>query len=142
MQTIHELVRDRVTYSVPANLNVLETARYMAERNIGAVAVMRGGKLAGIFSERDIMTRVVADGRDPARTSVGEVMSQNLTVVPPDETPQNCMLLMKEHGFRHLPIWDGRELKGLISLRDLLLKDLEEKDGEVQMMRAYIHTNT
>jgi CBS domain-containing protein len=142
MPTIQDLVKDRITYCAEASQTVLETARSMAQHKIGALPVMRDGQLIGIFSERDIMVRVVAEGRDPATTKVADIMTENPLVVRGNESVAHCMLLMKQHGFRHLPIWDGHELKGLVSLRDLLLKDLEEKDGEVQMMRAYIHTNT
>jgi CBS domain-containing protein len=110
----------------------------MAERNIGAVAVLRGEELAGIFSERDLMKRVVAAGKNPTATTVEEVMTADPLVVSPNEKITDCMRMMKEHSFRHLPICDGRKLKGLLSLRDLLLHDLVEKDGEIESMRAYI----
>ncbi len=142
MQTIREMLGGRQVYTVEDTATVLAAAKQMKEHNIGALPVIRGGKLVGIFSERDLMKRVVAEQRDPARTQVREVMTANPRVVGPEESFQRCLMMMKEHGFRHVPVWDGRELKGLVSLRDVLLRDLEEKDGEVQMMRAYIHTNT
>ena len=138
MRTIYDLVKDRSTHSALATQTVLEAARQMVEHNIGAMPVLRDGKLCGIFSERDIMKRVVAQGHDPAKVKVGDVMTANPFVVSPTETLENCMLLMKQHGFRHLPIWDGEQMLGLVSLRDLLMHDLEEKDGEVRQMRAYI----
>jgi CBS domain-containing protein len=107
--------------------------------NVGAVPVLRDGELVGIFSERDIMTRVVAEGRDPARTRVSEVMTAHPLTVDFRDSIEHCMVLMREHGFRHLPICDGKKLKGIVSLRDILLRNLTEKDEEVQMMRAYIH---
>jgi len=103
------------------------------------LSVLRDGELVGIFSERDIMKRVVADGRDPARTRVSEVMTARPLTVDMRESIEHCMVLMKEHGFRHLPICDGKKLQGMVSLRDILLRDLTEKDEEVRMMRAYIH---
>jgi CBS domain-containing protein len=102
--------------------------------------VLARGELAGIFSERDIMKRVLAAGRDPKTTKVSEVMTRDPKVVAPDESLENCMRLMREHGFRHLPVCEGKRLVGLVSLRDLLLRDLTEKDDEVKMMRAYIHS--
>ena len=142
MHTIHELVRGQVLHSVEAGQTVLQAARLMLEHRIGAVTVMRQGELAGIFTERDVMNRVVAEQRDPARTPVADVMTSDPLVVSPSDSLEHCMLLMKQHGFRHLPICEGKKILGLVSLRDLLLKDLEEKDGEVRAMRAYIHTNT
>ena len=138
MHTIFDLVKNRATHSASATQTVLIAARQMVAHKIGAVPVLQEGKLVGIFSERDIMSRVVAEGLDPASITVGEVMTANPLVVGPTESVENCMVLMKQHGFRHLPIWDGKEMIGLISLRDLLLHDLEEKDGEVKLMRAYI----
>ena len=141
MASIHDLIRERETYTVNAEETVLAAARFMVERNIGAVPVLERGELAGIFSERDIMKRVLAEGRDPKATKVSEVMTRNLTTVAPGESLENCMLLMREHGFRHLPVCEGKRLVGLVSLRDLLLRDLTEKDAEVRMMRAYIHSD-
>jgi len=86
------------------------------------------------------MKRVVVEGRQAETTRVGEVMTSEPLTVSPEETLENCILLMRRHGFRHLPICDGKQLRGLISLRDLMLHDLSEKDDEVRMMRAYIHS--
>ncbi len=98
---ICDLIKNQDTYRADVNQTVLEVAQSMVARNIGAVPVLRDGVLAGIFSERDLMKRVVVEGRDPRKTRIGDV-------------------------------------KGLVSLRDLLLHDLDEKDDEVRMMRAYI----
>jgi CBS domain-containing protein len=138
MERIVDLVKDRDVYFVEASRSVLDTVKYMAERNIGAVAVIKGEDLIGIFSERDLMKRVVAAARNPGATTVEEVMTSDPLVVSPNERITDCMRMMKEHSFRHLPICEGRKLKGLLSLRDLLLHDLVEKDGEIQTMRAYI----
>lgn len=140
MSTIRDLVKERETYSVQTTQTVLEVARFMVERNIGAVPVLQDGKLAGIFSERDIMKRVLVEGLDPKKTKVADVMTRNPVVVSPDEAVEKCMLMMKQHGFRHLPICDGDKLLGLLSLRDVLLHEVDEKDGEVRMMRAYMHS--
>lgn len=141
MAFINDLVKDRETYTINADQTVLDAARFMVQHNIGAVPVLRNGELAGIFSERDVMKRVVAEGRDPARTRVSEVMTADPVSVAPNEEVEHCMVLMKQHGFRHLPVCEGKRLVGLLSLRDLLLHGLVEKDGEVQMMRDYIRTS-
>lgn len=140
MGTIRQLLKDRQTYTVEGQQSVLDVARFMVERNIGAVPVLEGGKLVGIFSERDIMKRVLVEGKDPKKAKVSDVMTPNPLVVTADESFDNCMILMKQHGFRHLPILDGSKLLGLVSLRDLLLHEVDEKDGEVKMMRAYMHS--
>jgi CBS domain-containing protein len=123
MERIYDLVKDRrMIYSVDANSTVLEAARFMMEHNIGAVPVLREGELAGIFSERDVMNRVVAAGRSPGQTRVSEVMTSNPRAVQADDSIDNCLFIMKEFGFRHLPIVEGKKLMGLISLRDILLR--------------------
>ena len=122
MSTVYDLVKDRRVYSIDAEKTVLEAARFMMEHSIGALPVLRNGELVGIFSERDVMNRVVAVGRTPGTTMISEVMTANPRGVDADESVEECLFLMKEFGFRHLPIVSGKELKGLVSLRDLLLK--------------------
>jgi len=128
--TLRELIKDRKIYSVEATRTVLEAARYMMEHNVGAVPVLRNGDLAGIISERDIMNRVVAVGRTPGTTAVSEVRTANPRAVPADESIEDCLFIMREFGFRHLPIVEGKELKGLISLRDVLMHQATEKERQ------------
>src|SRR5437868_15484347 len=128
--SIYDLVKDRRVYSIEADRTVLEGARFMMEHNIGALPVLRNGELVGIFSERDIMNRVVAVGRMPGTTKVSEVMTANPKAVGVQETVENCLSLMREFGFRQLPLIDGKELKGLVSLRDIPLQVLAEKEAE------------
>src|ERR1700689_3722085 len=104
MATLRDLVRYRKVYSIDATRTVLEAARLMMEHNFGALPVLRNGELAGIFSERDIMNRVVAVGRTPGHTAVSEVMTANPRAVSLDETIEECLFTMHEFGFRHLPI--------------------------------------
>jgi CBS domain-containing protein len=94
----------------------------MMEHNIGALPVLRDGRLVGIFSERDVMNRVVAAGRTPGTTRVAEVMTSNPRTVDADETLEDCLFLMKEFNFRHVVVMSGPDLKGLVSLRDILMK--------------------
>jgi CBS domain-containing protein len=135
---IYDLIKGQETYRADAEQTVLEVAKAMVDRNIGAVPVLRDGQLIGIFSERDLMKRVVAEGRDPRVTLLFEVMTEDPLTVCPTEEPATCMHLMRRHGFRHLPVCEGKQLCGIVSLRDLLLHNLDEKDDEVRMMRAYI----
>ena len=137
---ICDLIKDQETYQAELGQSVLETVRAMVERNIGAVPVLHNGKLVGIFSERDLMRRVVAEGRDPHRTCMAEVMTDDPLTISTDEELEGGMALMRRHGFRHLPVCHDGHLVGMVSLRDILLHDLNEKDDEVRMMRAYIHS--
>ena len=138
---IYDLINDQDTYRADGDQTVLAVVQAMVARNIGAVPVVRDGVVVGIFSERDLMRRVVAEGRDPRHTRIEEVMTQDPLTVSPVETVENCMILMRRHGFRHLPICEGKRLLAVVSLRDVLLHDLTEKDYEVRMMRAYIQAS-
>jgi CBS domain-containing protein len=137
---ISDLLKNQVVISVEPHQTVLEVARLMVDHNIGAVPVVQHGRLLGIFSERDLMNRVVVGGKDPARTPVSQVMTEDPMTVQTGDSLETCMTLMRRHGFRHLPVCSDRELRGFISLRDILLHDLNEKDDEVRMMRAYLHS--
>ena len=142
MRSIYDLVKGRKTHDVSEQQSVLDVARLMVEHNIGAVPVVRDGNLIGIFSERDLLKRVVAEGRDPAKTLVGEVMTPEPLVVKPTETIEHCMIVMKQHSFRHLPVCEGNKMVGIVSLRDIMLHDLEAKDDEIITMRQYIQTTS
>ena len=137
---IFDLIKNQETYKAEMGQTVLETARAMVRHNIGAVPVMHNEKLVGIFSERDLMRRVVAEGRDPRSTCLAEVMTDDPLTIHMNEELEACMALMRRHNFRHLPVCHEGQLVGMISLRDILLHDLDEKDDEVRMMRAYIHS--
>lgn len=139
MSAIRQILENRDFYFFTPEKSVFDAAKYMAEKNVGAVCVLEGDRLVGILSERDIMTRVVAPGRDPKTTRVGDVMTPNPVVVDASESYENCIRMMKTANFRHLPVVDQDKLLGLLSLRDLLQVDISEKDDEIRMMRAYIH---
>jgi CBS domain-containing protein len=141
MSTIRDLIRDRNIHSMQASESVMTAALYMTQCNIGAIPVMDGERLVGIFSERDVLTRVVAANRRPETTLLSEVMTVEPFIVGPDDPVERCMVAMKHHGFRHLPICDGERLVGFISLRDLLLHDLDEKEVDLRMMRAYLNAS-
>lgn len=137
---ICDLIVNQQIYKAEMGQTVLETARAMVQHNIGAVPVVNGDRLIGIFSERDLMRRVVAEGRDPRSTCLAEVMTDDPLTVSMHEDVEACMTLMRRHNFRHLPVCHEGHLVGIVSLRDILLHDLSEKDDEVRMMRAYIHS--
>jgi CBS domain-containing protein len=137
---ICDLIKNQDTYQADIGQTVLETVRAMVERNIGAVPVLHNGQLVGIFSERDLMKRVVAEGRDPRSTSLAEVMTDHPLTISLNEQLGNCTSVMRRNNFRHLPVCHEGKLVAMVSLRDILLQDLTDKDDEVRMMRAYIHS--
>jgi CBS domain-containing protein len=139
MKTLGAMVEGREVYHVRCDQTVREAARYLTERRVGAVAVLEGDRLAGIVSERDIMSRVVAPGLDPDRVTVREIMSHDLVVAAANDSHEDGLRKMKQAGCRHLPVVQGDRLVGMCSQRDLLQIDLSEKDEEIRWLNAYIH---
>jgi len=142
MANIRDLISNRTIHYVQPSQTVFEAANYMVECNVGAVPVLDDTKLVGVFSERDIMRRVVTEGRDPLTTRIADVMSTDVHSVALSSNSEEAMCLMQSHGVRHLPVCDGRTLVGFLSLRDLLRCHLDEKSGEADAMRAYIQTSS
>ena len=139
MKNLGALVEGREIYHVRVDQTVREVARYMTDRRVGAVPVLEGTRLAGILSERDIMSRVVAPGRDPDTVKAGEIMTRDLVVAGPDDPYEDGVRKMKQAGCRHLPVVEKDRFLGVVSLRDLLQVDLSEKDEEIRWLNAYIH---
>jgi CBS domain-containing protein len=131
MKSIAELIENQVLTVLEPGLTVRNAAQRMAERNIGAVAVVEDGKLAGVFSERDIMARVVAKGLDPDDTPVGVVMSKELVVADPSDDVDDAIQKMHSIRARHLPVVENGKLVGMVSIRDLL-----EVDDAAQRAKA------
>jgi CBS domain-containing protein len=138
MMFVKDLVSNRPVFTVERNVNVQAAVEHMARNHIGAVSVMDGDRLAGIFSERDVVTRVMAKNLDPTTTIVSSVMTTDLVVARADETYDSCLRKMKQANCRHLPIVEGDKLVGFISLRDLLLVDISEKDDTIQFLNNYM----
>lgn len=139
MPTLRDIFKDRELYHVGPSQTVTDAALYMSERNVGAVCVLEQNRLVGIVSERDMMKRVIAAHRDPRSTRVSEVMTIKPVVVDAHESLERCLQTMKQAGVRHLPVVEGDKLVGLVSLRDLLQSDLDEKVDELKLMQDYIH---
>jgi CBS domain-containing protein len=111
----------------------------MSALNVGAILVLEDNRLEGIFSERDLMTRVVVAGLNPDATPVGQVMSTHLATIQEDATIDDAMEMMQRRNCRHLPVMRGTTVVGMVSMRDLMNVELERKTEEIQQMRAYIH---
>ena len=121
-----------VTHSVEADALVVECVRKMTDNKIGALMVMDGGKLVGIFTERDALSRVLAAGRDPRDTRVVEVMTTDPCCVSPQMTVGAAMELVTKRHVRHLPIVENGKLHAVLSSRDLTHWLVKNRDGEVQ----------
>lgn len=138
MKLVRRLIAGRETLVADRSTSVMEAARRMTERQVGAVPILDGDRVVGIFTERDIMARVVAAGLDP-RTPVGEVMSTDLVVADLDETHEACLHRMQQARVRHLLVLREGHLAGILSLRDLLAVELDEKDEALSLLNAYVH---
>jgi CBS domain-containing protein len=138
MPRISDVLRGRELYSVESTQSVLDVAEWMAELNVGAIVVVDREELCGVFSERDLLKRVVVERSDPERIRVGAVMTADPVTIDVHATVEEAMEKMRRHNIRHLPVMDGDHVTGFLSLRDLVNLDLEQKTDEVQHMRAYI----
>lgn len=138
MKSVKAIVGARETVTVGPRMSVREAAGVMARHQIGAVPVVDGDRLAGIFTERDVLARVVAAGLDPAVTAVADVMSTQLVVADVAETYEACLQRMQQARVRHLIVLERGSLSGVLSIRDLLAVDLDEKDEAIAMLNAYV----
>ena len=137
---IRDVIRDREPYSIKATATVMEAAEFMARRRIGAVCVLNeDNQLIGVFSERDLLNRVVVPRRDPATLRLGDVTSELRAVIRCDETPHQALDRMDEIGSRHLPVVDGDDRwVGMLSMRDLLRVEVSEQGDELKLLHDYI----
>lgn len=138
MTSIKQLLEHRSLFSVNKDSTVQAAVEYMALNNIGAVPVMQETRLVGIFSERDVINRVIAKNLTPQATRVADVMTTNLVVAESDETSDDCLRKMKQANCRHLPVVEGETLVGIISLRDLLQVEISEKDDKIEFLNNYM----
>lgn len=134
--TIETVLRDRgsdALYTVPAAASVSDAVDEMARHEIGAVLVMtEDGLVAGIFSERDLLVRVVREGRDPRATPISMVMTRDVKFVSPGTTLEAALALMYVQRFRHLLVIDGPKVHGLVSMRDLAFQMIRHGEGRLE----------
>lgn len=128
---IRVIIEDQKPVTAGAEITVAAAARLMKEHRIGAILVLREGALAGIFTERDALFRVIAEGRDPAATRVAEVMTPNPRTIGPDRPFGHALHLMYEGGFRHVPVVENGRPVGVVSARDALGPDLRQFISEL-----------
>jgi CBS domain-containing protein len=139
MKPIRPLLENREVIVVDVATSIVQAARVMSERQIGAVPVVDGDRVAGIFTERDILARVVAAGVDPSTTPVSTVMSTNLVTAEVSESHDVCMRRMQQARVRHLLVLRDGRLAGMLSMRDLVGLELDERDEAITLLNAYVH---
>jgi len=142
MRTLGSIIGSRDAYTIKSGTLVMNAVLFMTEKNIGAVAVLdEHNKLVGLFSERDLMKRVIAVYKDPAKVFIDDVMTKSLMTAEP-ETPFNVALnKMKEMNIRHMPVVKDKTLIGMISIRDLMELETQTKDEEIQYLNQYYGMN-
>ena len=125
-------------HSVKPTDTVLSALKLMADMHIGALLVMEGDKIAGIFTERDYARKVVLLGRASIDTPISEVMTRAVRFVHPTNSAEECMALMTENRLRHLPVMDGEQVVGLVSIGDLVKSVISEQQFIITQMEQYI----
>ena len=140
MKTVAELLRLKPArvVKVRPDQSVLEAIKVLAEQDVGAAIVMTGDRLAGIFSERDYTRKVVLKGRSSDATRVEEIMTANVVVVSPRTRARECMQLMTEKNFRHLPVVDEGRVIGMVSIRDIVGDIIADQDFTIEQLEHYI----
>ncbi|CAJ2377439.1 MAG: CBS domain-containing protein [Gammaproteobacteria bacterium] len=140
MSTISSIMKGAggEVWSVRSDQSVLDALRLMAEKGIGAVPVIDGGKLSGIFSERDYARKVILQDRSSRGTPVREIMSREVTTTTPASSVAECMALMTEKHFRHLPVMEGEKVVGIISIGDLVKAVIAEQQYTISQLENYI----
>ncbi|HLC41538.1 MAG TPA: CBS domain-containing protein [Methylomirabilota bacterium] len=138
MKKLREIMRYGFLFIVQRDVAVAEAVQMMAGHNVGIVAVFEGERLVGVFSERDVVQRVLAKGLDPAKTSVKDVMTTELVVADADEDYQSAMRKMDQANIRHLPVVSAGRLLSMISIRDLMRVDIQDKGEEIRYLREYL----
>jgi CBS domain-containing protein len=144
MKTIKYVMRSKgeEIWSISPDTSVFDALKIMAEKDIGALPVLDGKKLVGIFSERDYARKVILKGKSSKNMPVGEIMSTNLVMITPDKTTEQGLALMTAKHVRHLPVIDEEELVGFISIGDLVKSIISEQDQIIDKMGKYIGEKT
>ncbi len=141
MKTLQQILNDKKhkeVISIAPNRPVFDALVILAEYKIGALAVMDGDKLVGIFSERDYAREVILQGRSSKTTHIQEVMTAEVIVGKPDDFVDSAMRMMSEKKFRHLPVVDGGKVLGMLSIGDLVKETIDDQQRAIQALESYI----
>ena len=140
MRTVRQLLETKSpeVFSVAPDAPVIDAIRLMAERRIGALLVMEGARLAGILSERDYARKVVLQGRSSKDTPVRDIMTAEVITVRPEDSSDHCMQVVTDKRIRHLPVMQGGDVVGVLSIGDLVRAVIEEQKQELDQLQRYI----
>ncbi|WP_432710156.1 CBS domain-containing protein [Pedobacter sp.] len=142
MKTVQQLLATKSTlvYSVTPNTLVLEALQFMMEKNISSLLVQENNALLGIFTERDYARKIVLQGKSSASTLIEEVMTSELTTVKLRDSIENCMKIMTDRRIRHLPVVENNEVKGLVSIGDVVKFIIEDQKQTINALENYINS--
>jgi len=140
MSTVRDMIRRKGSeiYSIPPGATVFEAMTIMAKYNTGALMVVTGNKVEGIISERDCVRKMDLEGRSAKIAKVSEIMTSKLISIEATRPLEECMSIMIEKNIRHLPVYDGKELLGLISIRDVLKEVIDVQKSLIAQLEHYI----
>lgn len=141
MKPVSELLKNRnsTVFQVSPSVTVFEALRLLANYGVGALTVMENGKLAGIVSERDYTRKVALMGKNSKETTVADIMTRDVITVTPNTGTHACMALMSQKKIRHLPVLDGAEVVGPISIRDLMDDIIADQEQTISQLTSYIN---
>ena len=125
-------------WNIAPEATVFDAIKLMAEKNIGALLVMSGGRLVGIFSERDYTRKIALHGKNSKQTQICEIMPKEIITVTPEDSVEECMRLMSEKRFRHLPVMAGDQVVGIISIGDLVNWIISTQNAAIEQLESYI----
>ncbi len=142
MKTLREIITDKPMVYASTGQSVFEVVKLMADKNVGAVPVLdNNGGLLGIFSERDVLIRCIASKKDMEKITVDEVMTKGVIVMESQDSYEDCLKIMKHENIRHMPVREGDNLIGMVSIRDLMQVDTAAKEQEIEILNSYIKYN-
>ena len=142
MKTVQQLLQAKggAVHAVSPDASVLDAIKIMAEKGIGALVVLDGGRLAGVISERDYARKIILHGRSSQDTSVREIMTEKVVTVRSEQTVEDCMALMTTKRIRHLPVVDAGKLAGVLSIGDLVKEMIADREETIKQLESYIHS--
>jgi CBS domain-containing protein len=142
MKSVRQLLQSKGSeiHAITPEARVFDALKLMAEKNVGALVVIEGGRLAGIISERDYARKVILLSKSSHDIAVREIMTAKVITVTPDQTVEDCMALMTGKRIRHLPVMEGERLSGVLSIGDLVKEVIAEQEQTIRQLESYIHS--